>query len=64
MTMIEESEGLLKGWKVEIIATDLNDRSHRSRSLYEIPSSSSRRMFALFAIAAVASPGHSFQARP
>jgi chemotaxis protein methyltransferase CheR len=27
MTMIEESEGLLKGWKVEIIATDLNDRS-------------------------------------
>ena len=27
MTMLEESEHLLKGWTVEIIATDLNDRS-------------------------------------
>jgi chemotaxis protein methyltransferase CheR len=27
MTMIEEGEGLLKGWQVEIVATDLNDRS-------------------------------------
>jgi len=27
MNMLEESEHLLKGWKVEIIATDLNDRS-------------------------------------
>ena len=27
MTMLEESERLLKGWTVEIIATDLNDRS-------------------------------------
>jgi chemotaxis protein methyltransferase CheR len=27
MNMLEESENLLKGWKVEIIATDLNDRS-------------------------------------
>jgi len=27
MTMLEESEGLLKGWTVEIVATDLNDRS-------------------------------------
>jgi chemotaxis protein methyltransferase CheR len=27
MTMLEEGEGLLKGWQVEIIATDLNDRS-------------------------------------
>jgi chemotaxis protein methyltransferase CheR len=27
MNMMEESEGLLKGWTVEILATDLNDRS-------------------------------------
>ncbi len=27
MNLIEESEGLLKGWTVEILATDLNDRS-------------------------------------
>lgn len=27
MTMIEEAEGLLKGWQFEIVATDLNDRS-------------------------------------
>jgi chemotaxis protein methyltransferase CheR len=27
MNMLEESEGLLKGWTVEIQATDLNDRS-------------------------------------
>ena len=27
MTMLEEGEGLLKGWHVEIVATDLNDRS-------------------------------------
>jgi chemotaxis protein methyltransferase CheR len=27
MNMMEESEGLLKGWTVEIMATDLNDRS-------------------------------------
>jgi chemotaxis protein methyltransferase CheR len=27
MNMLEESEGLLKGWIVEILATDLNDRS-------------------------------------
>src|SRR3981081_2489367 len=27
MNMLEESERLLKGWTVEIIATDLNDRS-------------------------------------
>ncbi|HTW24371.1 MAG TPA: protein-glutamate O-methyltransferase CheR [Candidatus Baltobacteraceae bacterium] len=27
MTMIEETEGLLKGWTIEIVATDLNDRS-------------------------------------
>jgi len=27
MNMLEESEGLLKGWTVEIHATDLNDRS-------------------------------------
>jgi chemotaxis protein methyltransferase CheR len=27
MNLLEESEGLLKGWTVEIIATDLNDRS-------------------------------------
>jgi chemotaxis protein methyltransferase CheR len=27
MIMMEESEGLLKGWQVEIFATDLNDRS-------------------------------------
>ncbi|MBI3474315.1 MAG: protein-glutamate O-methyltransferase CheR [Acidobacteria bacterium] len=27
MTMLEESERLLKGWTVEIVATDLNDRS-------------------------------------
>jgi len=27
MNMMEESEGLLKGWAVEILATDLNDRS-------------------------------------
>jgi chemotaxis protein methyltransferase CheR len=27
MNLIEESEGLLKGWQVEIVATDLNDRS-------------------------------------
>ena|SRR5579862_2013031 len=27
MTMLEESEGLLKGWTFEIVATDLNDRS-------------------------------------
>jgi chemotaxis protein methyltransferase CheR len=27
MSMMEESEGLLKGWQVEILATDLNDRS-------------------------------------
>jgi len=27
MNMLEESESLLKGWTVEIVATDLNDRS-------------------------------------
>jgi chemotaxis protein methyltransferase CheR len=27
MNMLEESERLLKGWKIEILATDLNDRS-------------------------------------
>jgi chemotaxis protein methyltransferase CheR len=27
MNMLEESEGLLRGWTVEILATDLNDRS-------------------------------------
>jgi chemotaxis protein methyltransferase CheR len=27
MTMLEESEQLLKGWTIEILATDLNDRS-------------------------------------
>ncbi|HVI10891.1 MAG TPA: protein-glutamate O-methyltransferase CheR [Candidatus Binatia bacterium] len=27
MNMLEESEGLLKGWNIEILATDLNDRS-------------------------------------
>ncbi|MFZ0797049.1 MAG: protein-glutamate O-methyltransferase CheR [Terriglobales bacterium] len=27
MNMLEEGEGLLKGWTVEIVATDLNDRS-------------------------------------
>ncbi len=27
MNMLEESEHLMKGWKVEILATDLNDRS-------------------------------------
>jgi chemotaxis protein methyltransferase CheR len=27
MNMLEESEHLLKGWKIEILATDLNDRS-------------------------------------
>jgi chemotaxis protein methyltransferase CheR len=27
MNMMEQSEGLLKGWTVEILATDLNDRS-------------------------------------
>ena len=27
MSMLEEREGLLKGWQVEIVATDLNDRS-------------------------------------
>ncbi len=27
MNMLEESEGLLKGWTVEILATDLNDHS-------------------------------------
>ena len=27
MNLLEESEGLLKGWTVEILATDLNDRS-------------------------------------
>ena len=27
MTMMEESEGLLKGWQIDILATDLNDRS-------------------------------------
>jgi chemotaxis protein methyltransferase CheR len=27
MNMLEESEKLLKGWTVEILATDLNDRS-------------------------------------
>lgn len=27
MNMIEETEGLLRGWTVEILATDLNDRS-------------------------------------
>jgi chemotaxis protein methyltransferase CheR len=27
MTMLEESERLLKDWKIEILATDLNDRS-------------------------------------
>jgi len=27
MNMLEESNGLLKGWTVEILATDLNDRS-------------------------------------
>jgi chemotaxis protein methyltransferase CheR len=27
MSMLEESAGLLKGWSVEILATDLNDRS-------------------------------------
>jgi chemotaxis protein methyltransferase CheR len=30
MSMLEESEGLLKGWTVEIVATDLNDRSIES----------------------------------
>jgi hypothetical protein len=30
MNMMEEQEGMLKGWKVEILATDLNDRSARS----------------------------------
>src|SRR5207237_9723354 len=30
MTMLEESERLLKGWTVEILATDLNDRSVES----------------------------------
>jgi chemotaxis protein methyltransferase CheR len=27
MSLLEESEGLLKGWMLEIVATDLNDRS-------------------------------------
>jgi len=27
MNMLEESDRLLKGWTVEILATDLNDRS-------------------------------------
>jgi chemotaxis protein methyltransferase CheR len=27
ISLLEESEGLLKGWKAEIVATDLNDRS-------------------------------------
>lgn len=27
MNMLEETEGLLKGWTIEILATDLNDRS-------------------------------------
>ncbi len=27
MNMMEETEGLLKGWTIEILATDLNDRS-------------------------------------
>jgi chemotaxis protein methyltransferase CheR len=27
MNMLEESDGLLKGWKIEIFATDLNDHS-------------------------------------
>ena len=27
MTLMEEQEGLLKGWQFEIVATDLNDRS-------------------------------------
>jgi chemotaxis protein methyltransferase CheR len=27
MSLMEESEGLLKGWTIEILATDLNDRS-------------------------------------
>jgi chemotaxis protein methyltransferase CheR len=27
MSVLEEGEGLLKGWRVEIVATDLNDRS-------------------------------------
>ena len=27
MNMLEESERLLKGWTIEILATDLNDRS-------------------------------------
>ena len=27
ITLLEESEGLLKGWQFEIVATDLNDRS-------------------------------------
>lgn len=27
MTMLEQREGMLKGWTVEILATDLNDRS-------------------------------------
>ncbi len=27
MNLLEESEGLLKGWTIEILATDLNDRS-------------------------------------
>jgi chemotaxis protein methyltransferase CheR len=27
MSLLEESEGLLKGWQFEIVATDLNDRS-------------------------------------
>jgi len=27
MNMLEEGDGLLKGWQVEIVATDLNDRS-------------------------------------
>jgi chemotaxis protein methyltransferase CheR len=30
MTMLEEKERLLKGWTVEILATDLNDRSVES----------------------------------
>ena len=30
MNMLEESEALLKGWTVEILATDLNDRSIES----------------------------------
>ena len=31
MNMLEETEGLLKGWTVEILATDLNDRSVEKR---------------------------------